>query len=180
MNGTTVNEKRGSGGDEHIKLLHFALNRLAATAPRLILSPATQPRRAAVAIVIHIVPPKNYIPPPPEQYETPQTLDALFAMDWVNQPGCLAEVLYIRRRAPVGATHNPTSAALSGQQHVSFPGGRMDVGDEGERYTGECSLHTSCHTSYPVIEAFALLTCFSILHSHAYDMGRVRHRSRRA
>ncbi|KAG9009518.1 hypothetical protein FRB94_014197 [Tulasnella sp. JGI-2019a] len=121
--------------DEHIKYLHLALSRLSLTPPRLIVSPATQPRRAAVAIIIHITPPEGYSLPPPEEYEVPQTLEQLFAMDWVKQPGCVAELIYIRRRAPVGSSSGTSGSAPQQKQHVAFPGGRMEPGDEGEMYT---------------------------------------------
>ena len=119
-------------------MLHLALKRIAATPPREILSPATQPRRAAVAIILHIIPPSNYEIPNEADYIMPSTLDELFAMDWVKQPGCTAEMLYIRRRStsdPKTSTAS-TSSSVSNQQHVAFPGGRMDSADESERYTG--------------------------------------------
>ncbi|KAG8894247.1 hypothetical protein FRB99_001390, partial [Tulasnella sp. 403] len=123
--------------EEHIKFLHNALRRLASTPPRLILSPATQPRRAAVALILHVVPPKGHPLPNPEGYAYPETLDQLFAMDWMNQPGCVAELVYIRRRSPTkDAAAVSTSPGLSAQEHhVAFPGGRMESGDEGEKYT---------------------------------------------
>lgn len=125
--------------DEYVRLLQHALTRLQATPPRLILSPATQPRRGAVAIIIHIIPPPGYSLPPQEQYECPTTLQDLFDQDWVNQPGCVAEVVYIQRETnPDASSYNPSSASVSGK-HVAFPGGRREADDESERYTGESS-----------------------------------------
>ncbi|KAG8952980.1 hypothetical protein FRC04_003432 [Tulasnella sp. 424] len=121
--------------DEYVRLLQHALTRLQSTPPRLILSPATQPRRGAVAIIIHIIPPPGYSLPPQEQYECPTTLQDLFDQDWVNQPGCVAEVVYIQRETnPDASSYNPSSASVSGK-HVAFPGGRREADDESERYT---------------------------------------------
>lgn len=91
-----------------------------------------------MALIVHITPPDGYSLPPPEDYDVPQTLEQLFAMDWVKQPGCVAELLYIRRRAPASFGEVDVSASATQQkQHVAFPGGRMEPGDEGEMYTGE-------------------------------------------
>ncbi|KAG2351221.1 hypothetical protein BDR07DRAFT_1502210 [Suillus spraguei] len=43
--------------DSMVRLLSCALHRIRTTPPRIIASPATQPRRAAVAIIIRVVPP---------------------------------------------------------------------------------------------------------------------------
>ncbi|KAG8861714.1 hypothetical protein FRB96_002672 [Tulasnella sp. 330] len=121
--------------DEHIRYLHLALSRLSLTPPRLIVSPATQPRRAAVALIVHITPPDGYNLPTPEEYEMPRTLEQLFAMDWVKQQGCVAELLYIRRKAPASGEAELSESGTHQKQHVAFPGGRMEPGDEGEMYT---------------------------------------------
>ncbi|KAG8967236.1 hypothetical protein FRB90_010898, partial [Tulasnella sp. 427] len=73
--------------------------------------------------------------PPQDQYECPTTLQDLFDQDWVNQPGCVAEIVYIRRETnPDASSYNPSSASVSGM-HVAFPGGRKEADDESERYT---------------------------------------------
>lgn len=58
-------------------------------------------------------------------------------MDWVKQPGTVAELLYIQRRAPSSMGSGMDGPTGSKKQHVAFPGGRMEPGDEGEMYTGE-------------------------------------------
>ncbi|KAI0318987.1 hypothetical protein OF83DRAFT_1112859 [Amylostereum chailletii] len=106
-------------------LLFRALHRIRTTPPRVIASPPTQPRRAAVALILRVVPPPHfptsYIPP------TPPSLADFFALDWVAHPAARPEILFLHRSKPdPGDTQDA---------HVAFPGGRMEEGDEGGLYT---------------------------------------------
>ncbi|KZT23826.1 hypothetical protein NEOLEDRAFT_1095580 [Neolentinus lepideus HHB14362 ss-1] len=124
-----------------IPLLLRALVRIRSTPPRVIASPPTQPRRAAVSLIIRVVPspshpPPNPLPPPPP------SLAAFFEQEWVNAPGTRPEILFLRRDRPgADAAHTPftphpsTSASNAGEAHVAFPGGRMEDADEGGLYT---------------------------------------------
>ncbi|EIM92799.1 uncharacterized protein STEHIDRAFT_117761 [Stereum hirsutum FP-91666 SS1] len=108
-------------------LLSRALHRIRTTPPRIIASPPTQPRRAAVALILRVVPPPNFT----SQTSTPPSLSDFFQLDWVNHPAARPEILFIQRAKPDvdGSTSNTQEA------HVAFPGGRMEEGDEGGQYT---------------------------------------------
>ncbi|KAL4068264.1 hypothetical protein V8B97DRAFT_2008959 [Scleroderma yunnanense] len=125
-----------------VQLLSRALHRIRTTPPRIIASPATQPRRAAVAIVIRVVPSTLPIPndaPPP-------TLSQFFEFDWVNNPLARPEILFLRRTGSAsdgapGPTGAPKTSEASSkgknkeEAHLAFPGGRTEEGDEGGLYT---------------------------------------------
>ncbi|KAH8120617.1 hypothetical protein DFH11DRAFT_1696436 [Phellopilus nigrolimitatus] len=121
-----------------VSALSRALHRIRSTPPRIISSPATQPRRAAVALIIRVTPSPAHrassstVPSPPP----PATLTDFFALDWVNEPGVTTEILFLRRDAPQSektvAQNRPRNAE---DAHVAFPGGRMEEGDEGGLYT---------------------------------------------
>lgn len=106
---------------------------------------STEPRRAAVAIIMRVAPSptsqtasSSSIPPPPV------TLNEFFAQDWVNEDGVSVEVLFLRRDSPQSerdvAQNMPRNAE---DAHVAFPGGRMETGDEGGLYTGSSVKHHS-------------------------------------
>lgn len=124
-------------------LLSRALHRIRTTPPRIIASPATQPRRAAVAIVIRVVP-SPALPIPNGTHTPPSsTLAQFFEYDWVNNPLARPEILFLRRTgsdAP-GPTGAPKSSETSSKgkskedAHIAFPGGRTEEGDEGGLYT---------------------------------------------
>jgi len=127
-----------------VRLLSRALHRIRTTSPRLISSPATQPRRAAVALVIRVLP-SPHSPPIPSDAPIP-TLSQFFELDWVNDPNASVEILYLHRdgAAPSDgvpgsyASASSTSSTSSGakaEAHIAFPGGRMEEGDEGGLYT---------------------------------------------
>ncbi|KAG1866299.1 hypothetical protein C8R48DRAFT_772400 [Suillus tomentosus] len=133
--------------DSVVRLLSCALHRIRTTPPRVIASPATQPRRAAVAIIIRVVPPPNTIP---VAADTPlPTLNQFFELDWVKDPLACPEFLLLRRdgAGPSDAVPGRASAfqnftgdgtwKSSGKAgaHVAFPGGRTEEGDEGGLYT---------------------------------------------
>ncbi|KAG2156457.1 uncharacterized protein EDB93DRAFT_912159 [Suillus bovinus] len=133
--------------DSVVRLLSCALHRIRTTPPRVIASPATQPRRAAVAIIIRVVPPPNTVPVP---VGAPlPTLNQFFELDWVKDPLACPEFLLLRRdgAGPSDAVPGRTSAfqnftgdgAWKGSSkagaHVAFPGGRTEEGDEGGLYT---------------------------------------------
>ncbi|KAG2155425.1 hypothetical protein DEU56DRAFT_906627 [Suillus clintonianus] len=133
--------------DSVVRLLSCALHRIRTTPPRIIASPATQPRRAAVAIIIRVVPPPNTVPVPDD---TPlPTLNQFFELDWVKDPLACPEFLLLRRdgAGPSDAVPGRASAFQnftgdgtskgSGKAgaHVAFPGGRTEEGDEGGSYT---------------------------------------------
>jgi hypothetical protein len=119
-----------------ISLLAHALTKIRSTPPRVITSPPTQPRRAAVALVIRVTPPKGF-----PQILSPQTqpsLQEFFQLDWVNAPGAISEILFLKRENPredAAAIANNT-VNKSTEAHVAFPGGRSEEGDEGGCYTG--------------------------------------------
>ncbi|KAI0793283.1 hypothetical protein C8Q75DRAFT_749593 [Abortiporus biennis] len=117
-----------------IPLLSRALHRIRSTPPRIIASPATQPRRAAVALIIRVSPPPSLpsssAPPP-----LPTTLTEFFAQDWVNAPGARPEILFLRRDKPNVTSDGGRVNSNSSGSHVAFPGGRTEEGDEGGLYT---------------------------------------------
>ena len=119
-----------------IPLLSRALHRIRSTPPRIISSPPTQQRRAAVAIIIRVVPsPTASLP---STSTAPPDLSEFFQLDWVTDPNARAEILFLQRDNPVAedgsvAKGNPRAK----EAHVAFPGGRTDPEDEGGSYTGE-------------------------------------------
>ncbi|KAF8527960.1 hypothetical protein BU17DRAFT_81193 [Hysterangium stoloniferum] len=120
-----------SDAEERVVIAHLshALHKIRSTPPRLISSPATQPRRAAVAIVLRIVPPSQSS----ASYSTSESpsLTDFFKLDWVHASGARAEVLFLHREK--GQT--PDTDRLTKEAHVAFPGGRMEEGDENGLYT---------------------------------------------
>lgn len=141
------NEMAQEKPDSVVRLLSCALHRIRTTPPRIIASPATQPRRAAVAIIIRVVPPPNTVPVP---VDTPlPTLNQFFELDWVKDPLACPEFLLLRRDGAgssdavpgrVSAFQNLTGDGTSRSSgkagsHVAFPGGRSEEGDEGGLYT---------------------------------------------
>ncbi|GLB36469.1 putative NUDIX domain containing protein [Lyophyllum shimeji] len=115
-----------------VPLLSRALHRVRTTPPRIIASPPTQPRRAAVALIIRVVPsPSAPVPP------TPATLTEFFEQDWVNDPNARPEILFLHRQIPSADEASITQSRLRNPQetHVAFPGGRMEPDDEGGLYT---------------------------------------------
>ncbi|KAK7058352.1 hypothetical protein VNI00_001986 [Paramarasmius palmivorus] len=115
--------------------LSRALHRIRTTPPRIIASPRTQPRRAAVAILIRIVPGSSCPPPPAAQTAQP-SLSEFFQQEWVNAPDAQPEILFLKRDTP-----SPEEAVVSqprarrNEAHVAFPGGRTESDDEGGMYT---------------------------------------------
>ncbi|KAH8835857.1 hypothetical protein DL96DRAFT_1575840 [Flagelloscypha sp. PMI_526] len=105
-----------------VALLSRALHRVRTTPPRSIASPATQPRRAAVALLIRVVPSKysRNIEPPAQ---TP-TLSDFFELDWVKDPHAVPEILFLHR-------HHDESSRCP----CCIPGGRQEPDDEGGLYT---------------------------------------------
>ncbi|KAG0703106.1 hypothetical protein DFH29DRAFT_917910 [Suillus ampliporus] len=133
--------------DSVVRLLSCALHRIRTTPPRIIASPATQPRRAAVAIIIRVVPPPNAVPVPDDVHLP--NLNQFFELDWVKDPLASPEVLLLRRDGggPSDAVPGNASAFQNftgdgtsksngkTEAHVAFPGGRTEEGDEGGLYT---------------------------------------------
>ncbi|KIK28679.1 hypothetical protein PISMIDRAFT_592749 [Pisolithus microcarpus 441] len=123
-----------------VQLLSRALLSIRTTPPRIIASPATQPRRAAVAIVIRVVPSAS---PFPNDTSIP-TLDQFFDLAWVNHPSARPEILFVRRSGLTpdgvpGPTGDSGPKAKNNEEvHLAFPGGRTEDGDEGGLYTGMC------------------------------------------
>ncbi|KAJ3486253.1 hypothetical protein NLI96_g4377 [Meripilus lineatus] len=122
-----------------LPLLSRALHQIRSTPPRIIASPATQPRRAAVALIIRVSPPTN----PSTSFTTQpaaSTLSEFFNLDWVNAPGAQPEILFLKRDKPdlrTDAGRMSGSGPDSKEAHVAFPGGRTEEGDEGGiEYTG--------------------------------------------
>jgi len=145
-----------------VPLLRRALHRIRSTPPRVISSPPTrkrfllaaardlanhpqrnpEQRRAAVAILIRVVPAPNVsIPPTPEK---PLTLTEFFDLEWVNHPLARPEILFLQREISlsVGSTNDgslwQTKPHIpANEAHVAFPGGRQEPDDEGGLYTGK-------------------------------------------
>ncbi|KAH9968746.1 hypothetical protein BC827DRAFT_1121097 [Russula dissimulans] len=115
--------------DNSTRLLSRALHRIRSTRPRIIASPPTQPRRAAVALIIRVAPPSD-LPLPPKP-TTPLSLTQFFDSDWVKHPSARPEILFVRRQKPERADINENTR----DAHVAFPGGRTEQGDEGSLYT---------------------------------------------
>ncbi|THV06047.1 hypothetical protein K435DRAFT_826127 [Dendrothele bispora CBS 962.96] len=116
-----------------IPLLSTALHRIRSTPPRIIASPPTQPRRAAVAILIRVVP-SPYVQPPP--VTSPPTLSEFFELDWVKDPNARPEVLFLRRETPLPEEKAESQPRTRRDEaHVAFPGGRTEADDEGGMYT---------------------------------------------
>ncbi|KAI0691341.1 hypothetical protein BC835DRAFT_1360832 [Cytidiella melzeri] len=122
-----------------LPLLSRALHQIRSTPPRVIASPATQPRRAAVALIIRVAPPATY-PISPSTSTQPVTNDlaGFFNLDWVVAPGARPEILFLQRENPQessnGGRMNETGQG-SREAHVAFPGGRTEADDEGGMYT---------------------------------------------
>ncbi|KAF8140037.1 hypothetical protein EV363DRAFT_1413512 [Boletus edulis] len=127
--------------DKITQLLSRALHRMRTTPPRIIASPATQPRRATVAIVIRIVP-SSSTPTPPADAPIP-TLSQFFELDWVKDPAARPEILFLQRDGASSSDGLTSSLLGEGSTHrtskveaqLAFPGGRMEEGDEGGLYT---------------------------------------------
>ncbi|KAG9314567.1 hypothetical protein JVU11DRAFT_5368 [Chiua virens] len=127
--------------DKIVPLLSRALHRIRTTPPRIIASPATQPRRAAVAIIIRVVPPPATSLPADVPTGIP-TLSQFFELDWVKDPAARPEILFLQRD---GGSSDDLKTSLSGEgsahrsskaeAQLAFPGGRMEEGDEGGLYT---------------------------------------------
>ncbi|TFK41294.1 hypothetical protein BDQ12DRAFT_433745 [Crucibulum laeve] len=118
-----------------VPLLARALQRIRSTPPRVIASPPTQPRRAAVALLIRVAPsPNATLPAPPTN---PPSLTEFFQLDWVNDPDACPEILFLHRdNAPAGeAALTHSHVRSNNEAHVAFPGGRMEPDDEGGLYT---------------------------------------------
>lgn len=142
--------------------IHALLTSLRLTPPRLIQSPPTQPRRASVALIIRMKPSpelafQGRVPEgwtgeviPEEDFGIGYTIEDFFALRkslprlpirrsapdasaWVNHPGTVPELLFIRR----SPSHSPNSnsGAHRWSSHIAFPGGRHEATDESALYT---------------------------------------------
>ncbi|KAF9498093.1 hypothetical protein BDN71DRAFT_1386480, partial [Pleurotus eryngii] len=126
-----------------IPLVSRALHRIRSTPPRIIASPPTQPRRAAVAIIIRVVPSPDAAFPAPQlgSSTAPTTLSEFFDLEWVNEPKASPEILFLEREnTAVNESTNERvrssrKVKTSVEKHVAFPGGRTEEGDEGGLYT---------------------------------------------
>ncbi|KIM48323.1 hypothetical protein M413DRAFT_62935 [Hebeloma cylindrosporum] len=119
-----------------VPLLARALHRIRSTPPRIISSPPTQPRRAAVALIIRVVPSPNA--PLPQNPDKPPTLTQFFESDWVNDPNAHPELLYLHRENTIVSDASLWQAKLhknTDEAQVAFPGGRQEPDDEGGLYT---------------------------------------------
>lgn len=132
-----------------IPLLSRALHRIRSTQPRIIASPPTQPRRAAVAIIIRVVPPPGANIP--STSTAPPSLSDFFRLDWVDDPHARAEVLFLERENSLledGTVPKPFNSRRK-EVHVAFPGGRKEAEDEGGAYTGMVYDPSACCCSTP-------------------------------
>ncbi|KAJ3782335.1 hypothetical protein GGU10DRAFT_396905 [Lentinula aff. detonsa] len=116
------------------KKLGKALHRIRITPPRIIASPPTQPKRAAVAILIRIVPSPHA---QPDTLVAQPTLSEFFQLDWVKDSNARAEILFLKRDTPLPeeAAHSQPRMHNRNEVHVAFPGGRTEPDDEGGMYT---------------------------------------------
>ncbi|KAJ3881197.1 hypothetical protein F5051DRAFT_124584 [Lentinula edodes] len=117
-----------------VPLLSRALHRIRTTPPRIIASPPTQPRRAAVSILIRVVPSPHA---QPATLSAQPTLSEFFELDWVKDPNARAEILFLKRETPLPeeTAHSQPQAHNHNEAHVAFPGGRTEPDDEGGMYT---------------------------------------------
>ncbi|KAJ7785916.1 hypothetical protein B0H16DRAFT_1488458 [Mycena metata] len=115
-----------------VPLLSRALHRIRTTPPRIIASPPTQPRRAAVSLIIRVVPAPNAVFPPDDSNSV--TLSEFFELDWVNDPAARPEILFLQRETPA-PEDSVTRIRNTHEAHVAFPGGRTEADDEGGLYT---------------------------------------------
>lgn len=95
-----------------------------------------EPRRAAVALVIRVVPSPTVTLP--LTLPTSPTLTEFFQLNWVNDPNARPEILFVQRDATVSDDGSLLSSKPrnTNDAHVAFPGGRMEPDDEGGLYTG--------------------------------------------
>ncbi|KAF9452573.1 hypothetical protein P691DRAFT_784006 [Macrolepiota fuliginosa MF-IS2] len=116
-------------------LLARALQRIRSTPPRMIASPPTQPRRAAVALLIRVVPAPTAKLPDPSS--APPSLTEFFEQAWVKDPKSRAEILFLHRQADStdNSSQTQTRVREGREAHVAFPGGRTEADDEGGHYT---------------------------------------------
>ena len=116
-----------------------ALLKISATQPRVIASPPTQPKRAAVAILIRVLPAGPQIP------LISPSLSTFFDQDWVNHPNATPQILFLHRQ-----DH-------SSEPHVAFPGGRQVPDDQGPLYTAmrqtweELGIDLADHSHYSLV-----------------------------
>lgn len=95
-------------------------------------------RRAAVALIIRVVPSPHS--PTPQTPDKPYSLSEFFDAAWVNDPRARPEILFLHRDDAA----QPSDASLwqaklrhnTSEAHVAFPGGRTEPDDEGGLYTG--------------------------------------------
>ena len=106
---------------------------------------STEPRRAAVALIIRVVPsPSASLPSNPDK---PPTLTQFFEAEWVNDPAARPELLYLHRENTAGTDESLWQTKLrktTNEEHVAFPGGRQEADDEGGLYTGAQPCSTLC------------------------------------
>jgi 8-oxo-dGTP pyrophosphatase MutT (NUDIX family) len=117
-----------------VSLLARALQRIRSTPPRIIASPSNQPRRAAVALIIRIVPSPNT---PLPTKTTVTSLNEFFELDWVNDFNARPEILFLHREnatLDTASLLNP-KARESKDAQVAFPGGKAEPDDEGGLFT---------------------------------------------
>jgi len=107
-----------------------------------------EPRRAAVALIIRVVPSPTNLPPANTD-KPPPALTEFFTADWVNDPNARPELLYLHRENTASVndasmwqakvSSSPSSSGNSSKStaeaHVAFPGGRQEPDDEGALYT---------------------------------------------
>lgn len=95
-----------------------------------------EPRRAAVALLIRVVPAPTAKLPDPSS--TPPTLTEFFEQDWVKDPKSRPEILFLHRKADSADSASLAQGRVRNgrEAHAAFPGGRTEADDEGGLYTG--------------------------------------------
>lgn len=92
-----------------------------------------EPRRAAVALIIRVVPPPNYPLPPTPSGDSKLSLPEFFAQDWVSHPYAEPEILFLHRENAAASPAVDPNA--SSDAAVAFPGGRTEADDEDGLFT---------------------------------------------
>lgn len=93
----------------------------------------SEPRRAAVALILRVVPPTNFPLPPAPSGDSKLSLPEFFAQDWVSHPNARPEILFLHRENAASAP--AADPNVTNDAAVAFPGGRMEADDEDGLFT---------------------------------------------
>lgn len=114
------------------------------------LTRALEPRRAAVSLIIRVVP--NPAAPFPQTPDRVPTLSEFFEQSWVKDPSARPEILFLHREDTTRNDLNQDRTRHNtNEAHVAFPGGRQEPEDEGGLYTG---MFTPCLALFDLYALF--------------------------